>query len=103
MPASATHVPAMPSLSELIAVAQELTKHVLRHVSANMMHLQLVPVLTETVTVQQYLEAETRRQVQSIKVRWSCTAMFGHCQYTASIHVHMHIKDIIFLLPGTIH
>ena len=33
------------------------------------LHLQLIPVLTESVTVQQYLEAETQRQVQSIKVR----------------------------------
>ncbi|KAL3148117.1 hypothetical protein ABBQ38_014398 [Trebouxia sp. C0009 RCD-2024] len=31
--------------------------------------VELIPVLTETVTVQQYLEAETRRQVQSIKAK----------------------------------
>ncbi len=31
--------------------------------------MQLTPVLSESVTVQQYLEAKTLRQVQSIKVR----------------------------------
>ncbi len=31
--------------------------------------MQLTPVLNESVTVQQYLEAETLRQVQSINVR----------------------------------
>ena len=30
--------------------------------------VQLTPILTESITVQQYLEAETQRQVQSIKV-----------------------------------
>lgn len=31
--------------------------------------VELIPVLTESITVQQYLEAETRRQVQSIKAK----------------------------------
>ena len=33
--------------------------------------MQLTPILGEDVTVQQYLEAETRRQAQSIKVKQS--------------------------------
>lgn len=47
----------------------------------SMLLLQLIPVLTESVTVQQYLEAETRRQVQSIKVRCQLRC----CSWTNSI------------------
>ncbi len=69
--------------------------------------MQLTPVLSESVTVQQYLEAETLRQVQGIKVRQqlrhACSApcmtclvaVITHC--VAQLQLQASVQDITWL------
>ena len=48
--------------------------------------VQMTPVLNDSVTVQQYLEAETRRQVQSIKVTACCSSV-SHPKLQVPIYI----------------